>query len=372
MTTGPTAGVPGRADGAVGGTLDIVSGVTPDPRRPRKRSATRSVTLADVAAAAGVSAQTVSRVVRDPLLVSDATRAMVEAAIATTGYVPNLAASNLASNRSRTVAVLVPQINASVFADTVHAFSTALAAHGYQIFVGTTDYRPEHEEEVLRSFLGRRPDGLLVVGTDHTPGTRALVRAAGVPVVETWGWSDDPLDLLVGFSNEAAASAMVAHLAERGRRRITFAGRHTSGDPRAAERLDGYTTAVRQLLGAAPRTVDAGPEAVTMDTGVALLDLALERYPDSDAVMFSSDVFAAGALLACVRRGIDVPGRLALAGFGDFEFARHLVPALTTVAVPGARTGELGAELLLARMRGATVDVPHRDVGYRVVVRESS
>ncbi len=352
--------------------MDIVSGVTPPPSRPRKRSATRSVTLSDVAAAAGVSAQTVSRVVRDPLSVSDATCAKVRAAIAATGYVPNLAASNLASNRSRTVAVIVPQFNASVFADTVHAFSTALARHGYQIFVGTTDYRPEHEEEVLRSFLGRRPDGVLMIGTDHTPGTRALLGGAGVPVVETWGWSDDPLDLLVGFSNAAAASAMVAHLAERGRRRITFAGRHTSGDPRAAERLDGYTKAVGELLGADPRTVDAGPEPVTMDTGVALLDLVLERYPDSDAVMFSSDVFAAGALQACVRRGIDVPGTLALAGFGDFELARHLVPSLTTVAVPGSLIGELGAELLLTRMRGGDVEAPHRDVGHRVVARESS
>ncbi|MFE9043418.1 LacI family DNA-binding transcriptional regulator [Streptomyces sp. NPDC007818] len=346
--------------------------MTQPPRRPRRRSATRSVTLSDVAAAAGVSAQTVSRVVREPDSVSDETRARVEAAISATGYVPNMAASNLASNRSRTVAVLVPQINASVFADTVHAFSTALAPHGYQIFVGTTEYRPEHEEEVLRSFLGRRPDGVLIVGTRHTPGTLGLLRAAGVPVVETWGWSDDPVDLLVGFSHADASAALVAHLVERGRRRITFAGRHSSGDPRAAERLDGYTRAVRELLDADPRTVDAGPEPVTMDTGVALLDLALERYPDSDAVMFSSDVFAAGALQACVRRGIDVPGRVALTGFGDFELARHLVPSLTTVAVPNSRIGELAAELLMARMRRTAVDAPHRDVGFEIVARESS
>lgn len=73
-----------------------------------------------------------------------------------------------------------------------------------------------------------------------------------------------------------------------------------------------------------------------------------------------------------MRRGIDVPGTLALTGFGDFEFARHLVPSLTTVVVPGTLIGELGAELLLTRMRGAPVGAPHRDVGYRVVARESS
>lgn len=302
---------------------------------------------------------------------SDETRARVQAALTATGYVPNLAASNLASNRSRTVAALVPQINASVFADTVHAFSTALAAHGYQIFVGTTDYRPEHEEEVLRSFLGRRPDGLLMVGTRHPGHADAAQggRGAGrgdLGLVPRPGGPAGRLLQRGGGSGDGGPPRGARPAADHLRRAAHL------GRPRAAERLDGYTGAVRDLLGGEARTVDAGPEPVTMDTGVALLDLALERYPDSDALMFSSDVFAAGALQACVRRGIDVPGRLAVAGFGDFELARHLVPALTTVAVPSARIGELGAELLLARMRGAAVDVPHRDVGHRVVAREST
>lgn len=351
---------------------DIVPDVMESRRRPRRRSATRTVTLTDVAAAAGVSPQTVSRVVRDPDAVADETRERVENAIATTGYVPNLAASNLASNRSRAVAAIVPQISTSVFAETVHAFESALAPHGYQIFLGTTEYRPDHEEELVRSFLGRRPDGFLIVGTQHTAGTRTLLAGAGIPVVETWGWTEDPVDVLVGFSNTAAAAALVAHLVERGRRRITFAGRQLPGDPRAAQRLDGYRDAVRDLLGVEPREVDAGPQAVSMDTGVVLLDAVLERYPDSDAVMFSSDVFAAGALLACIRRGIDIPSRFALTGFGDFEIARHLVPALTTVAVPNAEIGAVGAALLLDRMRGRVVDQRTCDVGFRVVERGST
>jgi LacI family gluconate utilization system Gnt-I transcriptional repressor len=109
-----------------------------------------------------------------------------------------------------------------------------------------------------------------------------------------------------------------------------------------------------------------------MDTGVELLDAVLARHPDSDAVVFASDVYAAGALLACVRRGIDVPGRLAVAGFGDFEIARHLVPSLTTVAVPNAEVGELAARLLLDRMLGRPVGEPARDVGFDLVVRQST
>ncbi|MFL6119534.1 LacI family DNA-binding transcriptional regulator [Actinophytocola sp.] len=337
--------------------------------RWRKRSATQAVTLSDVAAAAGVSAQTVSRAIRDPASVSKETGARIERAIAKTGYVRNLFAANLASNRSQTVAAVIPAMNASVFAETLHAFEERLRPHGYQIFVGSSDYHADREEALVRSFLGRRPDGFLLVGTEHTTAARKLLTA--LPVVETWDLTDRPIDVLVGFSGEAATAELVAHLAERGRRRITFASRQLPGDQRSAERLAGYTQAVT-ALGAEPRTVEVAAGTVTMDLGVELLDLALARFPDSDAVMFSSDVFAAGALLACVRRGIDVPGRLAITGFGDFELARHLVPALTTVAVPQTRIGELAADLLLDRIHGRSVAEPVRDVGYRIEIRASS
>jgi LacI family gluconate utilization system Gnt-I transcriptional repressor len=343
--------------------------VTQAQGRWRKRSATQAVTLSDVAAAAGVSAQTVSRAIRDPSSVSKETGARIERAIAKTGYVRNLFASNLASNRSQTVAAVIPAMNASMFADTLHAFEERLRPHGYQIFVGSSDYHPDREENLVRGFLGRRPDGFLLVGTDHTTRTRKLLR--GLPVVETWDLTDDPVDVLVGFSNESATADLVTHLAERGRRRITFASRQTAGDQRSAERLAGYTRAV-SALGLSPRAVSVSGGTATMDQGVELLDLALTRFPDSDAVMFASDVFAAGALLACVRRGIDVPGRLAITGFGDFELARHLVPALTTVAVPQTTIGVLAADLLLDRINGRAVTEPIHDVGYTIEVRASS
>jgi LacI family gluconate utilization system Gnt-I transcriptional repressor len=108
-----------------------------------------------------------------------------------------------------------------------------------------------------------------------------------------------------------------------------------------------------------------------MATGVELLDQALTRYPDADALVFASDVFAAGALLACTRRGIPVPERFAITGFGDFEIASHLVPSLTTVAVPAEEIGTLAGSLL-DRMQRRPVAQPVRDVGFRIVPRESS
>jgi LacI family gluconate utilization system Gnt-I transcriptional repressor len=330
------------------------------------------VTLADVALAAGVSPQTVSRALRDPEAVAEETYERVEKAVAATGYVPNLAASNLASNRSRAVAAIIPLINASIFAETVHAFSGVLSPHGYQIFVGSTEYQPAQEEALVRSFLGRRPDGLLVVGTEHSHGTRTLLAAAGVPVVETWGWTAEPVDMLVGFSNAAATGELVRHLVTRGRRRPVFAGALQPGDFRAAERRDGFSTAVRELLGTEPRIVTAHDRPVSMDTGVELLDRVLAQHPDTDAVVFASDVFAAGALLACTRRGIPVPNRLAITGFGDYDIAAHLVPSLTTVAVPTEEIGGLAGSLLLERMQRRPVTEKVRDVGFRIVPRESS
>jgi LacI family gluconate utilization system Gnt-I transcriptional repressor len=340
--------------------------------RTRRRSATRSVTLTDVAAAAGVSPQTVSRALRDPELVAVDTFTRVEEAVAATGYVPNLAASNLASNRSRAVAAIIPTINASVFAETVHGFSEELVPHGYQIFLGATDYRPDREEALVRSFLGRRPDGFLVIGTHHTPATRTLLSTPAMPVAETWGWTDDPIDLLVGFSDAAATGALVRHLLDRGRRKLTFAGTLRPGDSRAADRRDGFIAAIREQLGTEPRIVTPSGWPTDMDTGVELLDLVLTRFPDSDAVLFASDVFATGALLACARRGIAVPDRLAITGFGDFEIARHLVPALTTVAVPNTEIGTRAAGLLLDRMQRRPVLERTHDVGFRVVAREST
>lgn len=126
------------------------------------------------------------------------------------------------------------------------------------------------------------------------------------------------------------------------------------------------------MRGTGPRVVAAHDLPVSMDTGVELLDRVLARHPDADAVVFASDVFAAGAVLACTRRGIGVPERLAITGFGDYDIASHLVPSLTTVAVPTKEIGALAGNLLLERMLRRPVAERIRDVGFRIVPRESS
>lgn len=329
--------------------------------------------MLDVAKVAGVSAQTVSRTLSRPEEVSEDTRHRVESAVQETGYVGNLAASHLASNRARTIAAILPAISTSIFSDTLRAAAAKLTPAGYQLIVGYTDYREGREEELVRSFIQRRPDGFFIVGTLHTAETVRLLRAYGAPVVETWDWNDEPMDTLVGFSNRAAMRELVRELHDTGYRAITFACTVSPGDHRATRRLEGFEQAIGELEPDAPvRLVALRDRAIEMPTGVELLEAALERYPDTDLLVFATDVFATAALLEAQRRGIDVPETLAIAGFGDFELARHLNPPLTTVSVDIDAIGDQAAELLLKRLRGEKTDQTTVDVGYRIVRRGSA
>lgn len=335
------------------------------------RRSTGTVTLSDVAKVAEVSQQTVSRAIRTPMLVSPATLQRVESAIGLTGYVPNQTASNLASNRTMTVAAIIPVISLSIFADAVHELEDVLASSGYQLLLGTTNYDLDHEEQLVRTFLGRRPDAFFLLGTDHTPATVAMLKNARVPVVESWDLNDSPIDCLVGYSNADSFAALVRYLVERGYRRPTFAGARS--DLRSAARYEGFTRAVHELLPGHPlQAVEPLGSALDMDAGKAMLHEMLARFPDTDVLMCSSDNYAAGAMLECLRLGIRVPETLAISGFGDFEFSRHLVPGLTSIATPHREIGRRAGEMLVQSLAGQRQGTRILDLGFTVVARGST
>jgi LacI family transcriptional regulator, gluconate utilization system Gnt-I transcriptional repressor len=337
------------------------------------RRSTQAVTIAEVASQAGVSPQTVSRSLNTPQLVAEPTLRRVRDAIDQTGYVPNLTAANLASNRSMTVAALIPEISGAIFSETVHALEDVLAGRGYQLFLGSTNYRPEHEEELLRAFLGRRPDGVFVVGTTHTENAARMLDKTEVPVVESWELSDDPIDSVVGFSNADAMRALVQHVKARGYKHPAVVGPLQTGDFRAAKRRDAFQIALRDLYPDEPlRVVDDGSTELEYAVGRALFRAARDRHPEADVLMFSSDVYAVGAILEANRQGVDVPDQVAITGFGDVELGQHLSPGLTTVAVPSRQIGTVAGELLLHRMSGESDAATSVDLGFSIVTRESA
>ena len=150
----------------------------------RTRERTGRVRMAEVAARAGVSAVTVSRVLHAPSTVAEATRGRVTAAIAELGYLPNLIARSLAATRTGVMAALIPTIDHSLHAEVVQAMSEVMRAAGFHLLLGSTDFSLEHEEELVRAFLARQADALFLTGTTHTEATRRLLQSARVPVVE--------------------------------------------------------------------------------------------------------------------------------------------------------------------------------------------
>ena len=338
-------------------------------RKPRTRRAARAGSrMEDVAQLAGVSLITVSRVLNTPDKVAPATRRKIEAAIRKTGYLPNLTAGSLASNRSRIIAAIVPTIDNSIFAETVRGLSETLAAGGYQLLLGQTGYDEKTEEALVAAFLGRHADGMVLTGGQHSKLTVKRLKAAHLPVVEIWDLPAAPIDMVAGFSNLAAGRAMARHLLARGYRRLGFAG---GDDDRTDARLRGFAAALRQVRGThlvhaslgAGRSFGGGREALTQ---------LLAQDARLDAIFFSNDALAAGALMECQRRGIQVPQQLAIAGFADLDFAAEIEPALTTVKVRSRHIGDEAAHMLLTRLAGETVTTPVRDVGFTVVERAST
>jgi LacI family gluconate utilization system Gnt-I transcriptional repressor len=317
-----------------------------------------------------VSAQTVSRVLRKPGLVAEVTRARVQGAIERLGYVPDLVARNLATSTTRMIAAIIPSLASSVFADTMQALSATLVANGYQLLIGDSNYSPEQEDALVQAMLGRRPDAIVLTGTVRSRKARALLARVGVPVVETWNLTANPIDLCVGFSNHAAGFDIARYIFGRGYRRAAFIGR-LRNDPRSEERLRGFREGLRGHGMSPVRVIEVG-DLASPEIGAASIDDLLRIYPDADAVFFGSDRLAIGGLLACVRRGIAVPERLAIVGFGDFEISSLTAPSLTTIAVPTREIGTVTAELVLARLAGR--EIPERivDLGYRFIQRESA
>jgi LacI family gluconate utilization system Gnt-I transcriptional repressor len=334
-------------------------------RRPRR------ATLHDVARVAGVSAISVSRALRAPGLLAPATRRRIEQAVVATGYIPDLVARSFKSRITGLVAAIVPSITNSVYADTLQGISDVMHANGRELMVGVSGLSLAQEESLVRTFLGRRPDGVIVTGTDHSPTTRSMLRRAGIPVVETWTLTPRPIDMNVGYSDEAACTAMVRHLHATGYRRIGFICGPTADNDRARRRLKGYRAACVQL--GLPDGLAVVLESETdIDGGRLGLGQLLARDRRIDAVFCSSDVFAAGVLFECQRRGWRVPDRLAIAGFQGLPLAAAVHPAFTTVRIPRYEIGRNAAELLLASIRGERIARRRVDVGFAIVQRESA
>ncbi|MET8461926.1 LacI family DNA-binding transcriptional regulator [Micromonospora zamorensis] len=328
-------------------------------------------TLEAVAARAGVSRATVSRVVNGSTTVAEPIREAVTRAVAELGYVPNLAARSLVTQRTDSIALVMPEAATRVFSDDqvfpgiIRGVSQELEAADKQLVLMLAG-SPAGHQRVERYTTGRHVDGVLFAslhGADPLPGTLARL---GIPVVVSGRPLGDVPVPYVDVDHVAGVTTAVRHMIDIGRRRIaTIAGPQDM--VAGIERLSGYRSAV----------TDAGlPELIavgdfTRESGAAAMRRLLTEHPDLDGVFAASDLMAHAALRTLREAGRRVPDDVAVVGFDDIETAAYTEPPLTTVRQPIVELGRRMTRQLLRLAAGEEIEQAVM-LPTELVVRESA
>ena len=336
----------------------------------RKRAKPGKIRLTEVAELAGVSPITASRFFRNPEALSIGKRVRVESAANELGYVPNLAARALASQRTEVIGVLIPSLTNNVFSDVLRGIYDALDGSRYSIQLANTRYSILQEEKLLRVFLAQKPAGLIVTGIDQTPESRSMIEATECPVVQLMEIGENPVDMMIGFSHADACHAAISHLLEQGCRRVGFLGARM--DPRVQRRFLGYQQAMKDAGLLDPRLVVTTPLPTSVTLGGTLFADLLAKAPDTDAVFCANDDLALGVLFECRRRHISVPEQVLISGFNDLEFMASAVPTLTSVRTNRYEMGRNAATMVIDAIEGRRPEQRVVDLGYTVMVRQST
>jgi len=327
------------------------------PSRPRRRP-----TITDVAAAAGVAASTVSRAFTRPQRVNHVTREHVLAVAEELGYAPNPAAQALESGRTRTVALLVPDITNPYFAGVVKGAERAAAAAGLTLVLGDTQENPAVEEQLVRR-LGGAVDGF-VLSASRLPEAE-LRRAAELNPITLVNRATPGLSCIVA-DFDSGTQQVVDHLASYGHKSFVFAGGPAESWS-GARRWAGLRAAARTRGMTAERF---GPYSPTLAGGPAAADAVLNS--GVTAVVCHNDMLAIGLMRRLAERGKHVPDDLSVVGFDDIFGADFCNPPLTTLAERTEDAGARAVEALVRQIPYRPVDPPTRVLPTQLMVRSST
>lgn len=340
-----------------------------DRKRARRNNAGKA-TLADVAARAGVSVATVSRVINEPARVSEDLRLRVDSAIAELSYVLHGAARALASSRTRTVGAIVPTLDIAIFAQGVSALQKCLNSAGYTLLIANSEYDPKRELMEIRALVERGVDALVLVGQTRPAEAYTLLESNRVPYVTTYFYDPATAHPCVGIDNHTASYRMCRYLIDLGHKAFGVVTSPTVSNDRIAARHRGILDCLTEhdLLPPPERNLEM---AYSLSDGRAALRSLLTVAPEITAIVCTTDVHAIGALLEARSLGLEVPQQLSISGFDGLELAAEMEPPLTTVDVPANEMGKRIGDYLISRLNGQAVPL-HTTLSVSLVVRGST
>jgi LacI family transcriptional regulator len=327
-------------------------------------------TIREIAAAAGVSPATVSRVLNNPESVRLEKRESVLRVIEQNDYINDGMARALAGGRTMTLGLVIPTIINSIYASSTQSIQRLAQRAGYSVILVVSDFDPQQERQLIRRLVERRVDGMILTGGEHDPAVFRMLDRQGIPYVLTWRLAPSSKQACVSFDNYAAGCLAMEHLIALGHRRIGLICGRSDVNDRARERRRAYEDALRAT------GVQPDPELIferdfEFIEGATAMRRMLEDPEPPSAVFAANDIQAIGAISMCRDVGVQVPHDVSIIGFDDLPIAEFSAPKLTTVRVPGSAMGRLAARRLLQLIDGETIagsDV----LPVELVVREST
>jgi LacI family transcriptional regulator len=307
-----------------------------------------SVTIRDVARAAGVSVATVSRVFNNSGPVHEETRARIREVAGALRYSPNSAARSLITAKSNTLGVLLPDLYGEFFSEVIRGIDQTAQQNGYHVLVSSSHETQARIEGAMRAMRGR-VDGLIVMSPDIDAPTLAANLPDSLPVVLLNCAVEGTTYDAITVDNFGGAYAMVRHLLSTGRNRVAIiTGSSRNYDAR--ERLRGYRAALHDA-GAERQEGWEIPGDFTETGGYQAARALAMLSPRPNALFAANDAMAIGALSALRKADLSVPGDIAVAGFDDIPMARYMNPPLTSVHVEISELGARAMGVLLAAVQ---------------------
>jgi DNA-binding LacI/PurR family transcriptional regulator len=310
------------------------------------------MSLEQVARRAKVSTATVSRVLNDTGAVKGTTRARVLKAIAALNYHPNLHARSLAEGKSRSIGMIVSNLENPFFLDIYKTVEADAHASGYEVIVANTDYRSEQLVSSIRLMIGRRVAGLAVVVSEMAPALIDELQRSRIPVVFYDVGAPRRNITNVRVNYRRGIEKVVDYLYSLGHRKLGFIGHHSMLGP-LNERMRTVLDAVSRYPSIEVRTA---ADSDTLEGGRRAAHALLATGFAPTALICVNDVTAVGALRELRERALRVPQDVSVTGFDNVNLSEFCSPALTTVHIPRERIGHLICDCLIPRDEKRTLD----------------
>jgi LacI family transcriptional regulator len=342
-----------------------------------KKNSRRSVsvvTIHDVARHAGVSPMTVSRVINSESNVREETRLKVAASIKALRYSPNLAARSLASANTIHIGILYANSTSAYLSQLLLGSLEQSSLSGCQLVLEQCEDL-ESERKAMQRLIAGGVDGVILPAPlcDSEEALNSVV-AAGMPAVLVTSGRPAPGFSAVSINDLEAAREMTRHLLSRGHRRVAFINGHP-GHTASALRIRGYMEVMTEA-GLSVGTDQIAQGFFTYRSGLEAAERLLSNGFNPTAIFACNDDMAVATMAVAHRKGLDVPGDLAVAGFDDTPLATMIWPELSTVHRPIAEMAQEAVRLLIEQVRakrsGAALTVKHKLLNFTVIEREST